>query len=64
MAGKTEYKNEWLSKNCDRINITVKKGARDALHEAAKANGESVNSYIKKAVQSRYKAETSKDIEL
>lgn len=64
MAGKTEYKNKWQAENCDRINLTVKKGAKQSLQEAAKESGESINGYIKNAIQSRYKADTGEDIDL
>ena len=64
MAGKTEYKNKWQSENCDRINLTIKKGTKQALQEAAKDKGESINGYIKNAVQARYEADTGEKIEL
>lgn len=64
MFDKNVYKNKWQAENCDRIHLTVKKGTKSALQEAAKHSGESVAGYIKKAIQSRYKAETGKDIEL
>lgn len=64
MAGKTEYKNKWQSENCDRINLTVKKGSKTALQEAAASKGESINGYIKNALKAQYKADTGKDIEL
>ena len=64
MAGKTEYKNKWQSENCDRIEITVKKGSKSPLQDVAKEKGESINGYIKSAIQTRYKADTGEDIEL
>ena len=64
MAGKTEYKNKWQSENCDRINLTVKKGTKQTLQEAAKDKGESINGYINNAVQARYEADTGEKIEL
>ena len=47
MAGKTEYKNQWASENYQRISLTVKKGAKDALQQVASEQGESLNGYIK-----------------
>lgn len=64
MAGKTEYKNKWQSENCDRINLTVKKGAKSKLQEAAKEKGESINGYIKNAVKAQYGKDSGGDIEL
>ena len=64
MAGKTDYKNKWQSENCDRINLTAKKGSKQPLQDVAREKGESINGYIKNAVQARYKADTGEDIEL
>ena len=61
---KTQKQNEFISKSYDRINLTVKKGTKQALQEAAKDKGESINGYIKNAVQARYEADTGKEIEL
>ena len=41
MAGKTEYKRQFNAANYDRIEITVKKGVKSTLQEAATAKGES-----------------------
>lgn len=64
MAGKTDYKRQFNAANYDRIEITVKKGTKTALQDVAKDKGESINGYIKNAVQARYKADTGEDIEL
>ena len=64
MAGKTEYKNKWQSENCDRINLTVKKGAKAKLQEVAKEKGESINGYIKNAVKEQYSKDSGEDIDL
>lgn len=60
----TNYKRQFNAANYDRIEITVKKGSKQPLQDVAKANGESINGYIKSAVQARYKADTGEDIEL
>lgn len=60
----TNYKRQFNAANYDRIEITVKKGAKTPLQEAAKERGESINGYIKNAIQTRYKADTGEDIEL
>ncbi len=64
MAGKTEYKNKWQSENCDRINLTVKKGAKAQLQEAARKKGESINGYIKNAVKAQYSKDGDGEIDL
>ena len=59
MGGKTsaKSKNEWIAKAYDRINLTVPKGQKNAIQAAAQAKGESVNEYIKKAVEARMERE-------
>lgn len=56
--------HNYVRNNYDRINLTVKKGTKQSLQEVAKESGESINGYIKNAIQSRYKAETGADIDL
>lgn len=60
----TDYKRAFNAQNYDRIEITVKKGTKQALQEAAKDKGESINGYIKNAVQARYEVDTGEKIEL
>lgn len=64
MAGKTNYKNKFAAEKYDRIGLMIKKGTKQALQEAAKDKGESINGYIKNAVQARYEADTGEKIEL
>ncbi len=63
-AKATDYKRAFNAQNYDRIEITVKKGTKQVLQEAAKDKGESINGYIKNAVQARYEADTGEKIEL
>lgn len=42
--------NKYISKAYDRINVTVPKGEKDRIKEAAKKTGESVNSLISRVV--------------
>lgn len=59
MGGKTsaKSKNEWIARAYDRINLTVPKGHKNAIQAAAQAQGESVNEYIKKAIEARMERE-------
>ena len=50
MAGKTEYKNKWLSENKERINLVVPKGRKAELQAHAEGQGESLNGFIVRAV--------------
>ena len=50
--------NKYVKNNYDRINVTFPKGFRDILKEKSQAAGQSVNEYIKQAVQHRIDTET------
>lgn len=50
MAGNNEYKNKWISEKLDRINLTMPKGKKDIIKAHAESKGESVNSFINRAV--------------
>lgn len=63
-AKATNYKRQFNADNYERIEITVKKGTKQPLQDVAKEKGESINGYIKNAVQARYKADTGEDIDL
>lgn len=63
-AKATNYKRKFNAANYDRIEVTVKKGTKQPLQNVAKEKGESINGYIKNAVQARFKADTGEDIEL
>lgn len=45
--------NKYVKNNYDRINVTFPKGAKEQIQAAATAAGESVNGYIKSAVDMR-----------
>ena len=45
--------NKYVKNNYDRINVTFPKGQKELIMQAASAAGESVNAYIKKAVDQR-----------
>ena len=50
MAGKTDYKNQWLNENKERINLVVEKGKKEQIKKHADKQGESVNSFINRAI--------------
>lgn len=55
---------KYVKNNYDRIEVKVKKGSKSLIETAAKATNESINGYVKKAVQAKYEADTGKKIEL
>ena len=46
-----KYNNEYNKRAYDRINLTVPKGHREVIREAANANGESVNEFILRLIK-------------
>ena len=55
---------KYVKNNYDRIEVKVTKGAKSLIEAAAKADNESINGYVKKAVKAKYEADTGKEIEL
>lgn len=51
--------NKYVKNNYDRINVTFPKGQKEVIIKAATAAGESVNGYIKKAVDQRMEREAA-----
>lgn len=47
----TAVKRKYNDKAYDRINLSVKKGQKDIITAHAKANGESVNGFINRAIK-------------
>ena len=43
--------NKYISKAYDRINLTVPKGQKEVIRAHADAHGESVNTFIQRAVR-------------
>lgn len=52
VGGKTtaKAKNEWIAKAYDRINLTVPKGHKKKIQQAAETRGESVNGFINRLI--------------
>ncbi len=55
---------KYNAKAYDEIKIRVKRGQKQVLKDIAEEHGESLNGYIKKAVQTKIKADTGEEIEL
>lgn len=45
-----KYNNEYNKQAYDRINLTVPKGKKESIQTAAQANGESVNAFINRLI--------------
>ncbi len=49
-TAKTRAQNKYISKAYDRINLVLPKGRKDVIKQYAETNGESVNSFINRAI--------------
>ena len=45
--------NKYISNNYDRVNLTVPKGYKEVIQAHAAARGESVNSFIGRAIENQ-----------
>ena len=52
-AKKTAYQNEFIKQAYDRINLTVPKGQKEKIKAHADSMGESVNSFIGRAIENQ-----------
>lgn len=50
---RTVASNKWQKENCDRINLILPKGRKAEIKFHADSHKESVNGYIKKAIDMR-----------
>lgn len=57
---RNEYQNEYIQNTYDRINLTVPKGQKEIIQAHAKANGESVNAFIGRAIAEAMERDKSK----
>ena len=55
---------KYIKNNYDRIEVKVAKGTKSLIETAAKANNESINGYVKRAVKAQYEADTGDTIDL
>ena len=53
----TRAQNKYIAKAYDRVNLTMPKGRKEIIQEKAEAQGESVNTYINKAINQRMERE-------
>ncbi|WP_304580416.1 Arc family DNA-binding protein [Thomasclavelia cocleata] len=61
-ASKAQQKavNKYMAINYDRINLTMPKGKKEEIRNHAEQNGESVNSFINRAITETMKRDESK----
>lgn len=52
--------NKYVKSNYDRINVTMPKGRKDIIKAHAESQGESVNSFINRAIESQIERDKEK----
>lgn len=58
MSKLTNYKNNYIAENYDRINLTVPKGMKAQIEELAKSQGKSTNGFIGDLIRAALSGET------
>jgi uncharacterized protein (DUF1778 family) len=58
-SAQTRAKNRYNAKAYDRIALQVKKGRREVLKAHAEAHGESLNGFIKRAIDEAIRRDTA-----
>lgn len=61
MAGNTKYKNDWQKEHTDRIILVVPKGQKEIIHDHAQMHSESLNGFIKRAIEETMKNDHDED---
>lgn len=52
---KIKYNNEYNKASYDRVSLMLKKGQKELLQSVSKSKGETLNTYIRKAIEDRLK---------
>ena len=52
-AEKSAYRNNWIAEKLDRVNLTMPKGKKEQIKDAADKAGLSLNAYINQAIDER-----------
>lgn len=50
---KAKWQNDYIARTYDRINLTVPKGQKEVIQTHAVSRGESVNSFIGRAIENQ-----------
>lgn len=51
--------NKWISKNYDRVNLTLPKGRKAELQAHAAKQGESLNGFVNRAITEQVRRDTA-----
>lgn len=56
----TDYKNKYNAENYDSLRIVVTKGKKDVLKAHAQSKGESLNSFVNRAIDETVERDNNK----
>lgn len=59
-AAKSAYRNNWIAEKLDRVNLTMPKGKKEKIKDAADKAGISLNAYINQAIDERMERDAEK----
>ena len=59
----TDYKNKYNAANYDSLRIVVPKGGKEVIREHAKIRGESINSFVNRAINETMENDDNKSAE-
>ena len=54
--------NKYMKENYDRVNLTMPKGEKNAVKAHAEARGESVNSFINRAIKEAMDRDNAQEV--
>ena len=54
--------NKYMKENYDRVNLTMPKGEKNAVKAHAEARGESVNSFINRAIKEAMERDNAQEV--
>lgn len=57
---KQNIKNKWQAENCERISLVVKKGKKQIIRDFALKQGDTLNSFINKAIDEAMRCDNNK----
>ena len=60
IAASNAYKNSYIKEKYDRVNLTLPKGMKEVVKAHAEQQGESVNSFIYRAIDETMKRDRTK----
>ena len=61
---KSAYRNNWIAEKLDRVNLTMPKGKKEQVKEAADRLGLSLNAYINQAIDERMEKDAVGGVQL